>query len=173
MPTIGIDFKIKYISVKSKTVKLQLWDTAGQERFRNITQTYYKGAAGIVLAYDCTDRRSFNDISNWMRQIDNHAHKDIVRVIVANKIDCIDKEVTQEEGEELAKDYGCMFIQTSAKTGENIEELFYKTAEILCKTKLDSKDVDITESVDLRKSRVDDLEHSRRRKKRWCKWFTK
>ncbi len=66
MPTIGIDFRIKTIMLNNKTVKLQVWDTAGQERFRTITQTYYKGAMGIILVYDCTEETTFNNISNWL-----------------------------------------------------------------------------------------------------------
>lgn len=69
----GIDFKIKTINVQEQRVKLQVWDTAGQERFRTITQTYYKGAMGIILVYDCTEEATFNNISNWLKQIDTHA----------------------------------------------------------------------------------------------------
>ena len=64
---LGIDFKIKTINVQDQRVKLQVWDTAGQERFRTITQTYYKGAMGIVLVYDCTEESTFNNISNWLK----------------------------------------------------------------------------------------------------------
>ena len=69
----GIDFKIRTISLDGKNVKVQIWDTAGQERFRTITQTYYKGAQGIILAYDATRTESFDNVSNWVRQIENHA----------------------------------------------------------------------------------------------------
>ena len=67
MPTIGIDFRIKTIQMNNKSVKLQVWDTAGQERFRTITQTYYKGAMGILLVYDCGEESSFNNIENWLK----------------------------------------------------------------------------------------------------------
>lgn len=73
MPTIGIDFRIKNIKVLDKQVKLQVWDTAGQERFRTITQTYYKGAMGILLVYDCAEVATFNNIENWLKQIEAHA----------------------------------------------------------------------------------------------------
>ena len=73
MPTIGIDFRIKSIKILNKTVKLQVWDTAGQERFRTITQTYYKGAMGILLVYDCAEVATFNNIENWLKQIEAHA----------------------------------------------------------------------------------------------------
>ena len=73
----GIDFKIKTIPVEDKRVKLQVWDTAGQERFRTITQTYYKGAMGILLVFDCTNELSFNNITNWLKQIEAHASEDV------------------------------------------------------------------------------------------------
>ena len=65
--SLGIDFKIKTINVQDQRVKLQVWDTAGQERFRTITQTYYKGAMGIILVYDCTEETTFNNIQNWLK----------------------------------------------------------------------------------------------------------
>jgi Ras-related protein Rab-8A len=73
LATIGIDFKIKTMEIDGKKIRMQIWDTAGQERFKTITQTYYKGAVGIVLAYSVTDRSSFGNIENWMKQIKNHA----------------------------------------------------------------------------------------------------
>lgn len=84
-------------------VKLQIWDTAGQERFKTITQTYYKGAMGIVLTYSIDDRSSFNDIENWMKQIKMHAGFNVVKVLVGNKSDSEKREVTVEEGLKLAK----------------------------------------------------------------------
>eukprot|EP00345_Euplotes_harpa_P012890 CAMPEP_0168351572 /NCGR_PEP_ID=MMETSP0213-20121227/21955_1 /TAXON_ID=151035 /ORGANISM="Euplotes harpa, Strain FSP1.4" /LENGTH=131 /DNA_ID=CAMNT_0008362457 /DNA_START=148 /DNA_END=543 /DNA_ORIENTATION=- len=131
MPTIGIDFKIKTITVKKKVVKLQVWDTAGQERFRNITQTYYKGAAAILLVYDCTDRRTFENISSWMKQIDTHASKDVVKVLIANKTDSSDREVLSSEGNALAEEYGIEFFETSAKTGKNVNEAFVSVTSTL------------------------------------------
>jgi small GTP-binding protein len=71
----------------SHKVKLQIWDTAGQERFKTITQTYYRGAMGIVLTYAVDDRTSFNDIENWVKQIKMHAASDITKVLVGNKSD--------------------------------------------------------------------------------------
>ena len=73
MATIGVDFKIKMLQVDEKRVKLQIWDTAGQERFRNITQTYYQGAAGIILAYSIADNRSYNNVVSWIKQIESNS----------------------------------------------------------------------------------------------------
>lgn len=73
MATIGIDFKLKKFQYDRYSFKLQIWDTAGQERFKNITNTFYKGAAGILVAFSITDLNSFNSISNWVKQINNSA----------------------------------------------------------------------------------------------------
>merc|ERR1711935_1177841 len=85
MPTIGVDFKIRTIDVDGKTIKLQIWDTAGQERFKTITSSYYKGAHGIIVTYDITDRDSFAKVSEWMSEVDKHANENISRILVGNK----------------------------------------------------------------------------------------
>lgn len=132
---IGIDFKIKSINVDGQVVKLQVWDTAGQERFRTITQTYYKGAMGIILVYDCTEEKSFSNISNWMKQIEQHASKDVAKVLVGNKADKEDKVIDAETGKQLADEYGLKFFETSAKTGLNVNELFQDIAHTIIKDK--------------------------------------
>jgi len=91
MPTIGVDFKIRTIDVDGKTIKLQIWDTAGQERFKTITSSYYKGAHGIIVTYDITDRESFSKVSEWMSEVDKHAQENISRILVGNKKDLEDQ----------------------------------------------------------------------------------
>jgi len=95
---IGIDFKIKTIPVDNQRVKLQVWDTAGQERFRTITQTYYKGAMGILLVFDCTQELTFNNITNWLKQIESHASEDVAKILVANKTDLPNRVISAEQG---------------------------------------------------------------------------
>ena len=124
MPTIGIDFKIKLIQVKDQRVKLQLWDTAGQERFQTITTSYYKGAMGVILVYDCTQRATFNSVVNWLKQVNEHAEDGVLRILVCNKIDLANQAVSQEEGQALATKYGLEFYMTSARSGEGVETLF-------------------------------------------------
>ena len=132
LTTIGIDFKIKIINLEDKLIKLQIWDTAGQERFRTITKTYYKGAHGIILTYDVTDQDSFKNIRNWIKQIEANAQGNVKRVLVGNKCDKPDRVVTEEEGKKLADDYSMSFFETSAKTNQNVSEVFnYLTKEIL------------------------------------------
>uniref|UniRef100_A0A8C7IB72 small monomeric GTPase n=1 Tax=Oncorhynchus kisutch TaxID=8019 RepID=A0A8C7IB72_ONCKI len=124
--TIGIDFKIRTIELDGKKIKLQIWDTAGQERFRTITTAYYRGAMGIMLVYDITNEKSFENIKNWIRNIEEHASSDVERMILGNKCDMNDKrQVSKERGEKLAIDYGIKFLETSAKSSLNVEEVSY------------------------------------------------
>lgn len=102
LTTIGIDFKIKTITIGKEKIRLQIWDTAGQEKFKTITQTYYRGAMGIVLTYAINDRESFEDIENWVKQIKMHASDNVTKVLVGNKADIDDRQVTHAEGERLA-----------------------------------------------------------------------
>lgn len=125
MPTIGVDFKIRNNEVDGKTIKLQIWDTAGQERFKTITSSYYKGAHGIIVTYDITDRESFSAIQNWMAEVEKHASDNISRILVGNKCDLeSQRAVSFEEGQELADHYCVRFLETSAKDSKNVEQAF-------------------------------------------------
>ena len=118
--------------MQNKLIKLQIWDTAGQERFRTITKTYYKGAHGIILTYDVTDNNSFKNIRNWIKQIEANAQTNVCKVLVGNKCDKPDRVVSEEDGRKLAEDYKMNFFETSAKTNQNVNEVFnFLTEEIL------------------------------------------
>ena len=127
--TIGIDFKIKIIELDGKRIKLQIWDTAGQERFRTITTSYFRGAQGILLVYDVTDRQSFLSIRNWIAQIQTHADVNVNKILIGNKCD-IDggRVVSKDEGEALAKEYNIHFDETSAKQDLNVSLSFESIA---------------------------------------------
>lgn len=130
--TIGVDFKVKEIEVNGKTASIQVWDTAGQERFRNITQSYYRGSNGVIVAYDITDRITFDHVTFWLKEIDKHANSDIVRLLVGNKFDMAENRVvTKQEAELLANQYNMEYIETSAKTGKNIDKVFITIAEYM------------------------------------------
>ena len=84
--TIGIDFKVKTVEIDGKRIKLQVWHTAGQERFRTITTSYYRGANGILLVYDVTNKKTFDNITNWLRNIEEHAAEGVEQLLVGNKV---------------------------------------------------------------------------------------
>lgn len=129
--TIGIDFKIKTVDVNGKKIKLQLWDTAGQERFRTITTAYYRGAMGIILVYDVTDERSFTNINQWFKTVNDHANDDAQLLLVGNKCDMDTRLVTYEQGEALAKELGLPFIEASAKDDTNVNDIFFTLAQLI------------------------------------------
>ena len=126
MSTIGLDYKLKNVQLDDgKMYKIQIWDTAGQDRFRSITKNYYKGAHGIVLIYDITDKKTFENVRNWVKQIKEEVSDKVCIILVANKIDAEDKRVVStEEGEKMAAEYDMMFFECSAKTGNNIDNAF-------------------------------------------------
>ena len=125
LSTVGVDFKVKYMTVSGKKVKLFIWDTAGQERFRTLTSSYYRGAQGVVLVYDCSSRASFSHLNFWLNEVEKYcSNSDAVKMLVANKIDSNDIQVTREEGERFAVENSMLFVETSAKTNSGIQQAF-------------------------------------------------
>lgn len=122
--TIGLDYRVKTIEIDNKKIKLQIWDTAGQDRFRSITQSYYKGSHGILLLYDVTDSITFQNVKQWVIQIREYSPKEVILILVANKVDSNKREVLREEGEEFAEEKNMIYIETSAKDGKNVKEAF-------------------------------------------------
>merc|ERR1711974_59727 len=136
--TIGIDFKIRTIDLEGKRIKLQIWDTAGQERFRTITTAYYRGAMGILLVFDLTEEKSFANIRNWMKNIEQHASSDVNKMLIGNKCDLEDKRlITAEQAKELADEYGIRYLETSAKSSTNVEKAFIELAADIKKKQID------------------------------------
>ncbi|KAJ6686026.1 RAS-RELATED PROTEIN RABD2A-LIKE [Salix purpurea] len=121
--TIGVDF------VNGKTIKLQIWDTAGQERFRTITSSYYRGAHGIIVVYDVTDQESFNNVKQWLNEIDRYASDNVNKLLVGNKSDLTaNKVVSYETAKAFADEIGIPFMETSAKDATNVEQAFMAMA---------------------------------------------
>uniref|UniRef100_A0A7S4PAY2 Ras-related protein Rab-4 n=1 Tax=Paramoeba aestuarina TaxID=180227 RepID=A0A7S4PAY2_9EUKA len=133
--TIGVEFGSKVLDVSGKNVKLQIWDTAGQERFRSVTRSYYRGAAGALLVYDITRRDSYNHCSSWLADARSLANPDIVIILVGNKSDLDgEREVTFLEASRFAQENDMIFFETSALTGDSVQEVFGKCArQILSK----------------------------------------
>ncbi|GFZ05184.1 RAB GTPase homolog B1C [Actinidia rufa] len=122
--TIGVEFGARMVTIDSKPIKLQIWDTAGQESFRSITRSYYRGAAGALLVYDITRRETFNHLASWLEDARQHANANMTIMLIGNKCDLAHRRaVSTEEGEQFAKEHGLIFMEASAKTAQNVEEV--------------------------------------------------
>ena len=158
VPTIGVDFKIKTFNIDSKKIKMQIWDTAGQERFKNIIASYYRGAHGILLLYDVTDKDSFKNLSNWLIEIEKNASKNVLKVLIGNKCDLEDKRVvTFNQGKEFADTYGLKFIETSAKKNLNVNEAFETLGRELMNASSDKKFIKQKENKKISVAKAQDL----------------
>ncbi|XP_017844409.1 ras-related protein Rab-26 isoform X1 [Drosophila busckii] len=133
LSTVGIDFRNKVVVVDGTRVKLQIWDTAGQERFRSVTHAYYRDAHALLLLYDVTNKTTFDNIRAWLGEIREYAQEDVVIVLIGNKADCgsSERQVKREDGERLGREHNVPFMETSAKTGLNVELAFTAVARQL------------------------------------------
>ncbi|KAB1226711.1 Ras-related protein Rab5 [Morella rubra] len=137
-PTIGAAFFTQILSLAEATVKFDIWDTAGQERYHSLAPMYYRGAAAAVVVYDISSTRKRGRAGRWRRQLGvnllrrKERNHNLVMALVANKSDLDSKrEVEKEEGEQFSQENGMFFLETSAKTAQNINELFYEIASVL------------------------------------------
>ena len=128
LPTIGVDFKSKWLQFDKKSIKLQIWDTAGQERFKSITRSYYKNWHGWLAVYDVTDQDSFEKVQALIEyyKSESEASLPFNIVLVGNKWDLeVSRKVTYDKGKELSEMYGIQFFETSVKSDINIDEAFF------------------------------------------------
>ena len=143
--TIGVEFKLKEITLDNIEYKLNIWDTAGQERFKAITKSFFKAADGIIFVYDITKKTSFTNIKNWFQDAESKTN-DFKSIIVGNKIDLNDERtVTPEEGQNFANKKNCPFFESSAKDKINIDEIFLTLLKEILKNKKDVIDSKIKE----------------------------
>ena len=126
LTTIGLDFRVKAINLdNNRKVKIQIWDTAGEDRFRSITRNYYKGAKGILLIFDVTDKETFTHVRDWIERIHEESPEGITICLVGNKIDMNESRViSNEEGKKIADEFKIPYFETSAKSNIGVEEVF-------------------------------------------------
>ena len=125
LATLGVDVKYKYVTLDNKKIRMNIWDTAGQDRFRNIAKNYFKGANAVIFVFDVNNKNTLDKIKFWIDNVKENSSEDLIEVIVGNKIDIEGKhEVTKEEMESLGEKTGMETFETSAKTGEGINEVF-------------------------------------------------
>ena len=145
MITIGMDFLTCNLKSDDKIFKLRLWDTAGSEKFRSITKGYYSNTCCALIVYDITNQNSFDSVKQWIEDVKNYADKDTHLVLVGNKIDLKDqRKISKEDGQNLATQNGMDFYESSALTGENINNIF----EGICKyvnQKIDEGKIDLND----------------------------
>jgi len=142
--TIGVEFGHSELTLQDGTkIKVQIWDTAGQERFRAITRGYYRGAVGALIVYDITKAITFKNVEKWLQEMHEHADKDIVIMLVGNKLDLkASREVATEDAKRFAQKNNLLYIETSALDGENIQLAFQQTINAIYESKKQQRTTD-------------------------------
>ncbi|CAG9333250.1 unnamed protein product [Blepharisma stoltei] len=145
--TVGVEFGCKRLSIGDKQIKLQIWDTAGQERFRSVTKSYYRGAAAALVVYDITNSESFQKLPSWINDVRTLSRPNISLIVVGNKCDLkSSRAVSVVDASCFCQEQEVPLIETSAATGENVEEAFMKLAKSVL-TKLDNKQLDHVQGI--------------------------
>ena len=133
--TIGVDFRVKTVTLGGKTAKLTIWDTAGQERFRTLTSSYYRGCHGIIVVFDVNERETFENLPRWLEELELYTTTQFAsKLLVGNKIDLKRREVSVEEAQAFARKQAMMYIEASAKTKEGIRQAFEEVVQKILDT---------------------------------------
>lgn len=132
--TTGVETEFTTVDVDGKSVKLQLWDTAGQEKFRAISRAYFRNAEGVLLVFSVTDRQSFSDVNGWLNDARSLCAQDANIIIIGNKTDLAENRlISTSEAAQYAEERKVMYIETSAKTGENVKEALIRVVSEIVK----------------------------------------
>ncbi|CAK74708.1 unnamed protein product (macronuclear) [Paramecium tetraurelia] len=145
--TIGVEFGSQLLKMNDRTIKIQIWDTAGQESFRSITRSYYKGSIGVVLVFDLTKKDTYYNVMKWHNEILDCTHEFVEISLVGNKLDLeSERQVSSKEALEYAQSNKMNYLETSAKTGQNVDKVFEDIAQRIL-VKIDNKTIDYTQEV--------------------------
>ena len=157
--TIGVDLQSKIIDINGKKVKYLIWDTAGEDRMKTMTYSYYRGCHVILVVFDVTERKSFQNVTTWVECIDKFAKANVLKFLVGNKTDLEDKRtVTYDEGKNLAEDNGLKYYEISALTIKGLHEMFEDIAK---------EYVEIYEQKQYKNFQLKKLQE-KNKKKGWC-----
>ncbi|KAH0789710.1 ras-related protein Rab-14-like [Histomonas meleagridis] len=138
--TIGLDFGTRVVEIQNTKIQLHIWDTAGQERFRSVTRAYFRSSAAVFLVYDVTNRESFNRINTWFEDATQSSPPTAVKVLVGNKTDLTEQRaVSSSEAKSFAEQHGLQFFETSALSGDRIDDTFIQTAHLVYSKVLDGQ----------------------------------
>jgi len=138
-PTIGAAFLTATIALddsSSSSVRLEIWDTAGQERYRSLAPMYYRGAAAAIVVFDLTSQESFAGAKSWVKELQRRGDANVVIALAGNKLDVDGRVVEKDEAAAFAEENGIIYMETSAKTAQNVRELFVAVARRLPKTEV-------------------------------------
>lgn len=128
--TIGVQYLSTVMDIDGNPVKLQIWDTAGQEKFRAIARSYFRHAVGVILVYDITDRKSFDELTYWLNDVHSLCDPNAAVTLIGNKLDmAAQRAVTTSEATEFANNHQLVYLETSARGGDNVQEAFYRGAK--------------------------------------------
>ncbi len=175
--TVGVEFAAKNILINKNMYRVQVWDTAGQETFRSISRAYYKNSVCACVVYDISNYSTFESIQSWIEDCKIQSSKSILLILIGNKADLNDdRQVTYEEGEQFAKRNNMIFLESSAKTGYNIKEIFHKSVKQIDQNILDNKYDLENESCGIRVGEGrssftingDDIVSNKKKKKKKC-----
>ena len=142
-PTVGFEFLSFSIKINEQAIKLQIWDTCGQEAYRSLINSFYRNSSLAILVYSIDNMKTFSNLEIWLNEIKTQSNPDIKIILIGNKVDLEDiREVSKEQGEKFCSDHNlCYFMETSAKTGFNAQNLFKKAGSILYEEHLKNKDI--------------------------------
>ena len=169
LATVGLDNFTKDEIIDNKTIRIKIWDTAGQERYKSLTKGFFRNAEGVMLVYDVTNSETYENLKYWMQSIKNNLGEnmgEIPIIIIGNKIDCQEREVSVEEAENFWKDQGFPYFETSAKTRENIENTIKFLVKKVINVKEGNKDEnkDYTKSIKIEKDDKNEVKNGEAKK---------